>query len=202
MQEKRALGTVYVMFKAFLSDGEKIWGITGLRWPDGEEIQVRYEEHDRAQAGPSFETLCRPDYQGRTLDCGAMLRMPLCVDPFSPGGFTTDCPHVLTYDQSESERLMRFGHGHVRVFTPKEVSSKRHWLEASPKGREIVEANLAKAPGLSREAMLEELEKAENYIFMEFFIIEEGYMWGRILDILTRKAKEGVMVRVMYDGMC
>ena len=161
MQEKRALGTVYVMFKAFLSDGEKIWGITGLRWPDGEEIQVRYEEHDRAQAGPSFETLCRPDYQGRTLDCGAMLRMPLCVDPYSPGGFTTDCPHVLTYDQSESERLMRFGHGHVRVFTPKEVSSKRHWLEASPKGREIVEANLAKAPGLSREAMLEELLAAE-----------------------------------------
>jgi len=52
------------------------------------------------------------------------------------------------------------------------------------------------------EAMLEELEKAEKFIFMEYFIIEEGYMWGRILDILMRKAKEGVEVRVMYDGMC
>ena len=52
------------------------------------------------------------------------------------------------------------------------------------------------------KAMLEELEKAEKYIFMEYFIIEEGYMWGRILDVLTRKAKEGVEVRVMYDGMC
>lgn len=51
-------------------------------------------------------------------------------------------------------------------------------------------------------AMLEELEKAEKYIFMEYFIIEEGYMWGRILDVLQRKAKEGVEVRVMYDGMC
>ena len=51
-------------------------------------------------------------------------------------------------------------------------------------------------------AMLEELEKAEKYIFMEYFIIEEGYMWGRILDVLTRKAKEGVEVRIMYDGMC
>ena len=51
-------------------------------------------------------------------------------------------------------------------------------------------------------AMLEELEKAEKFIFMEYFIIEEGYMWGRILDVLTRKAKEGVDVRVMYDGMC
>lgn len=50
--------------------------------------------------------------------------------------------------------------------------------------------------------MLEELEKAEKYIFMEYFIVEEGYMWGRILDILIRKASEGVDVRVMYDGMC
>jgi len=52
------------------------------------------------------------------------------------------------------------------------------------------------------EAMLEELEKAEKFIFMEYFIVQEGYMWGRILDILIRKAKQGVDVRVMYDGMC
>ena len=52
------------------------------------------------------------------------------------------------------------------------------------------------------KAMLEELEKAKKFIFMEYFIVEEGYMWGRILDILTRKAKEGVEIRVMYDGMC
>ena len=52
------------------------------------------------------------------------------------------------------------------------------------------------------EAMLYELEKAEKYIFLEYFIVEEGYMWGRILDILTRKVKEGVEVRMMYDGMC
>lgn len=52
------------------------------------------------------------------------------------------------------------------------------------------------------EAMLKELEKAEKYIFMEYFIVEEGYMWGRILDILLRKAAEGVEVRVLYDGMC
>ena len=51
-------------------------------------------------------------------------------------------------------------------------------------------------------AMMEELEKAQKFIFMEYFIIEEGYMWGRILDVLIRKAKEGVDVRVMYDGMC
>ena len=52
------------------------------------------------------------------------------------------------------------------------------------------------------EVMLEELSKAEQYIFMEYFIIEEGYMWGKILEILMEKAKAGVDVRVMYDGMC
>ena len=52
------------------------------------------------------------------------------------------------------------------------------------------------------EAMLTELEKAKRFIFMEYFIIEEGYMWGKILEILIRKAVEGVDVRVMYDGMC
>ena len=39
--------------------------------------------------------------------------------------------------------------------------------------------------------MLEELEKAQKYIFMEYFIVEEGYMWGRILDVLTRKERCG-----------
>ena len=50
--------------------------------------------------------------------------------------------------------------------------------------------------------MLIELEKAEHFIFMEYFIIDEGKMWGTILAILKRKAAEGVEVRVMYDGMC
>ena len=51
------------------------------------------------------------------------------------------------------------------------------------------------------ERMLEELEKAEHYIFMEYFIIEEGKMWDTILEILARKAAAGVDVRVMYDDM-
>ena len=52
------------------------------------------------------------------------------------------------------------------------------------------------------EALLAELEKAERFIFLEYFIIDEGYMWGKVLDILARKASQGVDVRVMYDGMC
>ena len=50
--------------------------------------------------------------------------------------------------------------------------------------------------------LLEQLERAEKYIFLEFFIVDEGLMWGRVLEILARKAAEGVEVRMMYDGTC
>ena len=51
------------------------------------------------------------------------------------------------------------------------------------------------------ERLKEELEKARKFIFMEYFIVEHGVMWDTILEILERKAKEGVEVRFMYDGM-
>ena len=50
--------------------------------------------------------------------------------------------------------------------------------------------------------LLQALEQAEHFIFLEYFIIDEGLMWGRVLEILAQKAKEGVDVRVMYDGTC
>lgn len=52
------------------------------------------------------------------------------------------------------------------------------------------------------EEMQRQLKKAKKFIFMEYFIIDEGLMWGKILEILIQKAKEGVDVRVMYDGTC
>lgn len=52
------------------------------------------------------------------------------------------------------------------------------------------------------EALIPELEKAEKFIFMEYFIVEKGYMWKKILDVLAEKAALGVEVRFMYDGMC
>lgn len=51
-------------------------------------------------------------------------------------------------------------------------------------------------------AMLEELKKAEKFIFLEYFIVDEGEMWGSILAILAEKAIQGIDVRLMYDGMC
>ncbi|MCC8047776.1 MAG: cardiolipin synthase [Oscillospiraceae bacterium] len=50
--------------------------------------------------------------------------------------------------------------------------------------------------------LIYQLKRAEKYIFLEYFIIEEGYMWGSVLKVLLRKARAGVDVRVMYDGTC
>ncbi len=50
-------------------------------------------------------------------------------------------------------------------------------------------------------AFLEELRKAEHFIFMEFFIVGEGKMWNSILEILEEKAAAGVDVRFIYDDL-
>jgi len=52
------------------------------------------------------------------------------------------------------------------------------------------------------EALLNELKKADKFIFMEYFIVDEGKMWGRIFEVLVAKAKQGVEVKVMIDGTC
>ncbi|MCD7819624.1 MAG: phospholipase D-like domain-containing protein, partial [Lachnospiraceae bacterium] len=51
------------------------------------------------------------------------------------------------------------------------------------------------------EELKKQLQAAKHYIFLEYFIISEGYMWGSIQEILEQKVREGVEVRLMYDGM-
>ena len=51
------------------------------------------------------------------------------------------------------------------------------------------------------DALKKELELAEKFIFLEYFIIDKGIMWDSILEILLRKSEEGVDVRVIYDDM-
>ena len=51
------------------------------------------------------------------------------------------------------------------------------------------------------EALKQDLERAEHFIFMEYFIIEDGESFNQILDILIRKVASGVDVRLMYDDI-
>lgn len=50
------------------------------------------------------------------------------------------------------------------------------------------------------ESLLKDLEKAENCILMEFFIVRAGKMMNKILSILSKKSQNGVDVKLMYDG--
>ena len=51
-------------------------------------------------------------------------------------------------------------------------------------------------------ALLPALRQAKHFIFLEYFIVEEGEMWGQVLSILVEKVKQGVEVRVLVDGTC
>ena len=49
--------------------------------------------------------------------------------------------------------------------------------------------------------MLSDLEKAKRYIFLEYYIISDGKMWQSVYEILKRKAKEGLKIRILYDDV-
>ena len=48
---------------------------------------------------------------------------------------------------------------------------------------------------------IEALEQAKEFIFIEFFIISDGKEWSALQEVLTRKAQEGVDVKIIYDDM-
>lgn len=72
-------------------------------------------------------------------------------------------------------------------------------------GYPIVQDTLTKYYPLGEDMyvdLLKDLENAKEYIFLEYFIVAKGVMWNSILDILKRKAKEGVQIKFLYDGTC
>ncbi len=51
------------------------------------------------------------------------------------------------------------------------------------------------------EAMISDLELAHDFIFLEYFIIDEGIVWDKIHKILKAKAQAGCDVRLLYDDI-
>ena len=49
--------------------------------------------------------------------------------------------------------------------------------------------------------LLTDLLKAERFIYMEYFIIEEGKFWNSILNVLKAKTVAGVDVKIIYDDV-
>ena len=53
----------------------------------------------------------------------------------------------------------------------------------------------------SLNSQLEDLRKAEDYIFMEYHAIEDAEAFSGIFEILKSKAEQGVEVRILYDDI-
>jgi len=51
------------------------------------------------------------------------------------------------------------------------------------------------------ESLLADLKTATKFIYMEYFIIEEGKFWDSILEVLKEKAKSGIEVKVVFDDI-
>ena len=51
------------------------------------------------------------------------------------------------------------------------------------------------------QALLPELEKAERYIFLEFFVLRQGLMLDPVIDLLEKKARDGLDVRIIFDDL-
>lgn len=49
------------------------------------------------------------------------------------------------------------------------------------------------------EALMRDMEAAQRFIFLEYFIVAHGIIWDRMLEIMQRKAAQGVEVRLLYD---
>lgn len=49
------------------------------------------------------------------------------------------------------------------------------------------------------EDMLDAMERAERFIFLEYFIMAEGELWDRLMDILRRKSGQGVEIKLIFD---
>ena len=140
--------------------------------------------------------------------------MPLdLLDPFSTAdiGFQPYPPQKLEAfaEQLKEEGLM------VRIIVRPKANGRYEILAGhnrvgaarlagwSTIAVEIVEADdiraivIATSTNFIQRQQLSIVERGKAYK-----VLEEGYMWGRILELLARKAKAGVDVRVLYDGTC
>ena len=99
-------------------------------------------------------------------------------------------PHLSKLESCEGEAIEKFPHRATQI--------KYLCNSGFPIYKNTTTTFLT--PGEEKlKALLCELEQAEKYIFLEYFIIKEGIMWNSILEVLARKAAQGVKVRIIYD---
>ncbi|MBQ9141135.1 MAG: cardiolipin synthase [Lachnospiraceae bacterium] len=51
------------------------------------------------------------------------------------------------------------------------------------------------------DKMLEDMREAKHFIHLQYYIIHDDVLFGRIRQVLEEKVREGVEVRILYDAM-
>ncbi|MGO4496208.1 cardiolipin synthase [Paenibacillus sp. 2RAB27] len=87
-------------------------------------------------------------------------------------------------------------------FLPRE-QRLRDWLRHVPHApiRGMNRVDVLTNADVTYEAMLEEIGKAQDHIHFEFYTIRDDTIGMRFQEALITKAKAGVAVRVIYDGV-
>lgn len=85
----------------------------------------------------------------------------------------------------------------------KEVLSESEYLKTAGKFNSFsnTKTKYFSSGAVFFDSVLEEIRKAKDFIFIEYFIISDGVLLKRFLSILEEKVKEGVDVRIIYDDL-
>lgn len=110
---------------------------------------------------------------------------------------------VLKKDKKGTEQLKKYLVQKDIDITSKEIKNFTHYMYNYAYYPVYDETGITflKSGEETYNELLKKLKLAKKYIFMEYFIIKDGKMWQDILNILKQKIKEGVEVRIMYDGL-
>lgn len=104
-----------------------------------------------------------------------------------------DVESSVLADSPDADRLRENPSAYSQAAMLKKLSKTHVYTDTSvtyyPLGDELI------------PAMIEDLKKAEKFIFLEYFIIQDGKLWRSMLEVLRQKAAEGVKVCLVYDDI-
>ena len=102
-----------------------------------------------------------------------------------------------TYDKSSEEEFNALKGSSITAYNQFKMLSKISGASLYTKSNIEYFSDIK----LLQNKLVDDLKSANNFIFLEYFIIEEGVFWNSILNVLIEKVKCGVDVRVVFDDI-
>lgn len=110
------------------------------------------------------------------------------------------CFEMIAKDQAEQLRKEKFNFKDPNFINYEDLI-KMHLMSSKSYFTQDNKIRLFFSGQEKFDALIEEIEKAEKYIYMEYYIYKPDNLGKRVMEALTKKAKEGVDVKLLVDGM-